>query len=270
MAKSNRGGQKAGGAGGAGGVAIGAGAAAGAPTVTPTSVVPPTPAQVAAGNVLPTGGVAFDKFEQMTDDEKAQVVTDALGCGVPMFLEDSGLQRFAYYTGMSKKPNVVSDAQLDKMQGTEIYRGVHDAYNRSTDIGYSSNDIYKQVRDGDFTMFSDSGGSAHGKAIYFGSYSDARMYAQGGHAPLAMRAKITSGKVINESTLSRQYSSALKRGDKLALACSNAGWDSSRNLYALAKGYSAIDSGGTYKMVLRRDCLSISTTTKNPSARSSW
>jgi hypothetical protein len=129
MAKANRGGQRAGGAGGAGGVTIGAGAALGAPTVTPTQVTPPTPQQVMNGNVLPGGGVAFSDFESMTDDEKADVITDALGCGVPMFLEDSGMQRFAYYTGMTNKPNVVSDAQLDKMQGQEIFRGVHDAYN---------------------------------------------------------------------------------------------------------------------------------------------
>ena len=264
MAKRNRGGQRAGGAGGAGGVSIGSGAQ-GAPKVVPTNVVPPTPQQVANGNVLPTGGVAFDKFEQMTDDEKADVITDALGCGVPMFLEDSGLQRFVYYTGMSNKPNVVSDDQLDKMSGKEIFRGVHDAYNSSTDIGYTSTDIYKQIRDGDFTMFSDSGGSAYGKAIYFGDYADGASYAHGGRNPLVMRAKITSGKTISAGALSTQYNSAINRRDKLALACSNAGYDSARNLYALAKGYSVVDSGHSYKMILRRDCLTMSTKTQlNP------
>lgn len=265
--KVNRGGQRAGGAGGAGGVGIGAGAA-GAPKVTPTVVTPPLPSQVAKGNVLPGGGVAFKDFQNMTDDQKADVITKALGVGLPMFLDDSGLQRFAYYTGMSDKPTVVSDAQLDKVSGKTIFRGVHDAYNSRTDIGYSSKDIYRQIVEGDFTMYSDSGGSVHGKAIYFGdSFSTASSYAGSGRNPIVMRGKITSGKVINESTLHSNYRSALNRGDKLALACSNAGSSSAANLYALAKGYSAIYDGYGYTMVLNRGCLTISDTTKSANRR---
>ena len=60
---------------------------AGLPPVTQV-LTPPTPAQIASGNVLPQGGVAFSKFEQMTDDEKADVIENALQSGVPAFLED--------------------------------------------------------------------------------------------------------------------------------------------------------------------------------------
>ena len=124
MAKGSRGGKR-----------ISGGGVSGAPVVTPTQVTPPTPAQVAAGNVLPNGGVAYSDFQNMTDDEKADVITQALGVGTPLFLEDSGLQKFAYFTGMSDKPTTVSDSQLDSMSGTEIFRTVNDAYSRSTDIG---------------------------------------------------------------------------------------------------------------------------------------
>ena len=269
MAKNNRGGQRVGGAGGAGGGVIGVGAAPGAPQVKPVTVIPPTPQQVMAGNVLPTGGVSFDDFMQMTDDEKADVITDALGVGLPMFLDDSGLQRFAYYTGMSDKPTVVTDKQLDSVAGQQIFRGVHDGYDSKKDIGYTSTDIYKQIAYGDFTMYSDQGGSAHGKAIYFGTtFSTAKLYASGKN-PIVMRAKITGGKIIKESTLHTMFANALRAGSKLAKACSNAGYDSKYNLYALAKGYSVVDDGSGYIMVLNRGCLTMSDTTK-PAGRRSW
>lgn len=266
--KGNRGGQRVtGGGGGGGGVP-------GAPKVTPTPVTPPTPQQVSSGNVLPAGGVPFSDFEKMTDDQKADVITKAMGVGVPMFLDDSGLQKFAYFTGMSDKPTVVADSKLDSMVGQTIYRGVRDAYIGRADIGYSSNDIYKQIATGDFTMYSDSGGSVHGKAIYFADdYGTARAYAtssSNAKNPIVMRAKL-AGKIINESTLHNQYRSALRNGDKLALACSNAGSSSAANLYALAKGYDAIRDGSGYNMVLNRRCLTISDKTKPATGRSySW
>lgn len=259
MAKGARGGKR-----------ITASMRAAAPTVTPTQVVPPTPQQVAQGNVLPTGGVAYSDFEAMSDDEKADVITSALGVGTPLFLDDSGMQKFAYFTGMSDKPKTVTDAQLDKTQGTELFRTVNDAYNSNTDIGYTSNDIVKQIRDGDFTMYSDSGGSAHGKAIYFANnYADSSYYGQSGKNPVTMRAKVTSGKTIRESQLDSMYSNALQSGDKLALACSNADRGSARNLYGLAKGYSVI-SAGNYYMVLNRGALTVSSTTKKTQFGGRW
>ena len=268
MSKGTMGGQRAGSTSTAAAPSV----AQRAPKVTPTQVVPPTPQQVARGDVLPRGGVPFSDFEKMTDDQKADVVTKALGVGLPMFLANSGLQKFAYFTGMSDKPTVVSDSKFDSVNGQTLYRGVRDAYNRNTDIGYSSTDIYKQIAHGDYTMYSDSGGSVHGKAIYFGdNFSIASGYAQSGtnvRNPIVMRAKITGGRTISESRARSNYQSALRRGDKLALACSNAGHDSAVNLYALAKGYDAIEGG--YTMVLNRRCLTISDQTRKASGRSSW
>ena len=242
------------------------------PTVTPTIVTPPTPQQVAKGDVLPRGGVPFDKFEKMTDDEKADVVTKALGVGLPMFLDKSDLQKLAYFTGMSEKPTVVSDTALNSMKGTEMFRTVNDAYNKSTDIGYTANDICKQIAYGDYTMYSDSGGSAHGKAIYFAkNLSSSTSY--GGRGAMTMRAEITSGKTISESKLDSMYHQAVNRGDKLALACSNASDRASRvNLYGLAKGYSVKTADyGDYVIVLRRSALSISNAFKKTNTLSySW
>ena len=260
MAKGTRGGKR--------------GSAAGGSAAIKNQVTPPTTQQVAQGNVLPAGGVAFSEFQNMTDDEKAQVVKDALNTGVPLFLEDSGIQRFAYFTGMSDKPTTVSDSQLDKMSGVDLYRTVNDAYSRDTDIGYTSNDIYRQIKDGDFTMYSDSGGSAHGKAIYFAAdYGDSAIYSGAAKDhPLMMRAKVTSGGTIDESKLDAMYNSALGKGDKLAKACSRADRSSARNLYALAKGYSVITpTYGTYYMVLNRGALSMSDkTVKDPYGQRRW
>ena len=219
-------------------------------------VMPPTPQQVAKGDVLPQGGVAFSDFEKMTDDQKADVIDKALRTGVPMFLDDSGLQRFAYFTGMSDKPAIVSDAQLDKMSGRELFRTVSDVYNRQKDIGYTANDIIKQISSGDFTMYSDSGGSAHGKAIYFASsVSSSAVYA--GRNSSMMRAKVTGGKAISQTAATNAYRSAYARGDKLARACSRAGGSSAVNLYTLAKGYDIITTSD-YHMVLNRRCLTVS------------
>lgn len=250
-----RGSSKAGGGGGGG-------AQKQAPPQPTQTLTPPSPADVAMGNILPQGGVPFSDFENMTDDEKAQVINDALNTGVPLFLDDSGIQRFTYFTGMSDTPNVVSDSQLDAMGGHELFRTVNDAYNRQKDIGYSAHDIAQQITDGDFTMYSDSGGSAYGKAIYFASsVGSSSGYAQVGKNPTMMRAKITGGKSISDTQATRDYQSALARGDKLARACSRADGSSARNLYTLAKGYDVITTGD-YHMVLNRRCLTVSSKLK--------
>ena len=241
-------------------------ASSGSATVLPVTKVlaPPTPQQVASGNILPQGGVPFSDFQSMTDDEKADVINDALGVGVPIFLDDSGLQRFAYFTGMSDKPTVVSDSALDGMSGTEIFRTVNNAYNSRTDIGYTSNDICKQISEGDFTMYSDSGGSAYGKAIYFAdSLYDSKMYGNGNKA-LTMRAKITGGNGVDYNKIHNQFNKDYMNGDKLARACGKADGASRVNLYALAKGYTNVyDRSSGYNMILNRSCLTVSSTYKN-------
>ena len=253
--------------GGGGGVAKALGSAT-LPNVT-NQVVPPTPQQVAQGNILPTGGVAFKDFEKMTDDQKADVIDKALHTGVPMFLDDSGIQRFAYFTGMSDKPNLVSDAQLSQMSGRELFRTVNDAYDSSKDIGYTANDIVKQISSGDFTMYSDSGGSAYGKAVYFASSVRSSAGYSGRNATM-MRAKVTGGKSMSYSSAQSMFSSALSKGDKLARACAQADHRSATNLYALAKGYDILTTSD-YCMVLNRRCLSVSTkTNKVTSGTSVW
>ena len=232
-----------------------------APVAQPVATPAPMPSEddVKKGNILPPGGVAFSDFEQMTDDQKADVISAAMAAGVPMFLENSSMQHFAYFTGMSDKPTVVTDAALDKMAGEDVYRTINNAYNQKLDMGYTSTDIAKQIMYGDYTMYSDSGGSAHGKGIYFANdYTDSSYYGTSGKSPVTMRAKIT-GKTISEHQLDRDYMNALSRGDKLAKAVS-AGRD--KNLYALAKGYDVVTASNGYRMVLNRRGITVSDTVK--------
>lgn len=230
------------------------------PPITNT-VTTPTPQQVAKGDVTPGGGVPFSKFEKMTDDEKADVIEKALSTGVPIFLGDSGLQRFAYFTGMNNKPQIVSESALKKIPGKSLWRSVSDVRNRSLGISYTANDIAKQIREGDFTNYSGDGnahgGSAYGKAIYFdvkrGSYGSGSGYA-------ILHAKVSpTAKVIDYSTLTRDLSKEMNSGSKLGKAIAKADYDSRSSLYAIAKGYDlTVDSWSNYHMVLNRRGLVIS------------
>lgn len=235
----------------------------------PASVQQPTIQEVLKGNITPKGGVAYSDFKKMSDDEKADVIVMAQMVKPPIFLDDSGMQRFAYFTGMSDKPQIVSDSQLDKMSGTSLYRTVNNSYNSRTDIGYTAKDIYKQIAKGDYTMYSDSGGSAHGKAIYFAdSVGSSAVYSNGRNS-IMMRAKISpNAKTISESALDKMYRNEVNKGTKLAKAVQQTSdRNSSRNLFALAKGYDVITpSGGSgYNMVLNRGGLVMSDKTKSVS-----
>ena len=229
----------------------------------PTPVTPPTPQQIAKGNVLPKGGVPFSKFEKMTDDQKAQVIMDSLGVAVPMFLDDSPAQRLAYFTGMSEKPDVVTESQLRKMQGQNLWRSVHNAYNRGADIGYTPQQIYNQIATGDFTMYSDSGGSAYGRAIYFdvrkGSYGSGAGFGII-HAKIKPTATIWShSKVAN--AVQNEISSGSKLGQALA-AVRRADSASVNTVYCLAKGIDGYEDRNYsgYHMIVNRKALAISDT----------
>ena len=227
----------------------------------PTPVTPPTPQQVAKGNVLPKGGVPFSKFEKMTDDQKAQVIMDSLGVATPMFLDDSPAQRLAYFTGMSEKPDVVTESQLKKIQGQNLWRSVHSAYNRGADIGYTPQQIYNQIATGDFTMYSDSGGSAYGRAIYFdihkGSYGSGSGYGII-HAKIKPNANIQSYSTVHNNAM-REMNSGSKLGNALR-AVRNADSASFMTVYCLAKGIDGYRDAGGYHMIVNRKALAISDT----------
>lgn len=231
-------------------------------------LVPPTPQQIAQGITLPTGGVDYDTFSKMSDDEKADEISKAMQAATPMFLDDSYLQKMMYYTGYNQKPDVVDDTAYANAQGKEIFRTVHDVYDRTNDINYTASDIIKQIQTGSFTQVSGSGGSAHGRAIYFAdSVSDSSAYASGRNSTM-MRAKIKpTAKIRSESRLGSEIMKEISSGSKLGRVLQKIGnssdYASQIGVYCMAKGYDGWVSQGTgYHMIINRGALVTSKSVK--------
>ena len=107
----------------------------------------------------------YNKFMAMTDDEKADFISANVKQGVPDHLADNSFQRFLYNSKITDKPNIVDDATLDTMTGTEIFRTVNDVYNKNKDLSYTAPQVAKQVMAGRDTRVSDTGGSVYGRGI---------------------------------------------------------------------------------------------------------
>lgn len=250
-----RGASSGSGGGGAGGAGGGAQPQANAPATTPS-------------------GVSYDQFMQMSDAQKYQTMNDIINdpnIQVPDYLDGSNTTKVIYALGMNNKMTVVSDSQLDNTPGREIFRTV---YESDTMPPPSSDAILDQIRNGDYTQMSDSGGSAHGKAIYFatdfdGSASYGQNYGWGTKKNvMIMRAKINPGANIrSEDSLDRQM-----RGDSAWL---NSGLgsryspvrtrggmgDDERGLYSIAH---KVDGwyDGNYTMIVNRGNITASSQNK--------
>ena len=60
----------------------------------------------------------YNTFMAMTDDDKADVMSNSVKQGVPSHLSQTDFQKFIYNSGLNDKPDVVDDATLNKMNGT--------------------------------------------------------------------------------------------------------------------------------------------------------
>lgn len=215
----------------------------------------------------------YDKFMAMTDDEKADVISASIKQGVPDHLADNSFQRFIYNSGLNEKPDVVSDATLDTMTGTEIFRTVNSVYNRQKDLSYTGEQIAKQVSSARYTRVSDDGGSVYGRGIYFAdSYSGSTSYGntRGDVKKTAvMRGKLNNNaKIINHSTASQGASREIASGSKLGKVLSRCDHDSRASVYAMSKGFNVITSGHGYFNILNRNAITVSSDIK--SKGTSW
>ncbi len=205
----------------------------------------------------------YDKFMAMTDDEKADVISASIKQGVPDHLADNSFQRFIYNSGLNEKPDVVDDATLDKMTGTEIFRTVNSVYNRQKDLSYTGEQIAKQVAGARYTRVSDDGGSVYGRGIYFAdSYSSSTSYGNtrgDAKKTAVMRGKLNNNaKVINYHTASQGASKEISSGSKLGKVLAKCDHDSRPSVYAMSKGYNVIASGHGYLNVLNRNAITMS------------
>lgn len=252
MAKNSRGGKRAGMGlgGGAGGISL----SNNQPVQTVQQV---QPAQTISSD--------YNSFVNMTDDDKADVISSMISQDVPAHLANNDFQKFIYNIGLNDKPQLVDDATLDGMTGTEIFRTVNSVYDRKNDISYNADQICKQVQSGRITRVSDSGGSVYGKGIYFAdNLYDSTAY--GNTSGNVKKTAVIRGK-LNSNAKVIQYYSALsaartevKSGSKLGNALKQCDSSSMVSLYALAKGYNVITNGNNYYNILNRNAVTLSKT----------
>ncbi|MBR0315670.1 MAG: hypothetical protein IJQ99_02250 [Synergistaceae bacterium] len=222
-------------------------------------------------------GVSYEQFFAMSDEDKADFVFNVINNPniiVPDYLDDSVTSKVMYALGMNNKPIVVSDSELDKLPGEDLYRTVYD----TPDSSISSTEILDQIRHSDYTQLSGSGGSVYGRAIYFATdFERSAMFGIEETNPVMMRAKINpNAKIIevhnlsNISTNSRFIKKLQTRikGDYTkdfsndwmsltALANGIDGWKLNKNKY-------------DYVMVLNRRALTVSSKSKKVDNEESW
>ena len=217
----------------------------------------------------------YNTFMAMTDDEKADFIATNISQGVPAHLAQNDFQRFVYNSGLNEKPDVVDDATLNTMTGTEIFRTVNNVYDRQNDISYNADQISKQVMAGRVTRVSDNGGSAYGRGIYFADSYYESAYGYGNKSgnikqTAVMRAKLNNNaKTINYSQARTGATQEIASGSKLGRTLSRCDRASQASIYAMSKGYNVISSGNGYLNILNRNAITMSSTVK-PRSGNSW
>lgn len=207
----------------------------------------------------------YNSFMTMSDDDKADVISNAISQGVPAHLSQSDFQKFVYNSGLNDKPDVVDDKTLNSMNGTELWRTVNNVYDRQNDISYTADQIAKQVMAGRVTRTSDSGGSAYGRGIYFADNQRESSYYGNTRSNIQKTAQIrcklnNNAKIISHSKATSGVSAEMRSGSKLGQVLSKCDGSSRASIYAMAKGYNVITSGHGYYNVLNRNAITMSKT----------
>lgn len=260
MAKGSRGGQRAGGStSGSGNI-----------QPTPTQQTQPQAQQPQVDDTQQASEFSTDynSFMAMSDDDKADVISNAISQDVPAHLSKSDFQKFIYNSGLNDKPDVVDDATLNSMNGQELFRTVNNVYDRRNDVSYTADQIAKQVMAGRVTRTSDNGGSAYGRGIYFATtYGSSSGYGNttGNIQKTAMmRAKLNNNaKIISYRNAVNGCRNEIASGSKLGKTLAKCDNASAHSIYAMCKGYNVISDGyNDYMNVLNRGALTMSTTIK--------
>ena len=224
----------------------------------------------AGGRANTPSGVDRDGFLQMTDAEKEQFIARVNAdpnIAVPAYVDRSITSKVMYSLGMDKKPDVVDDATFDQMKANGDFQFNNDMFRTvyNTGTGITGLDVAQSNLRGDYTQMSGSGGSAHGRAIYFaGGQSglaesmDYRDSYRGGN--VTIRANVKKGaKIVNERDVenspmySRYTNAGYNRADAKALTALSMGADGWRQNYG----------NYHYTMVINRGALAASSSVKN-------
>lgn len=228
----------------------------------------PQPIQVDDTQIASAFSTDYNTFMAMTDDEKADFIDANIKQGVPAHLAQNDFQRFVYNSGLNEKPDIVDDATLDTMTGTEMFRTVNNVYDRKNDISYNADQIAKQVMAGRVTRVSDNGGSVYGRGIYFADNYHESAYGYGNSSgnikkTAVMRAKLNNNaKTISYSNAVSGARQEMASGSKLGKTLSKCDSSSVASIYAMSKGYNVISSGNGYLNVLNRNAITMSSSVK--------
>ena len=251
MAKGSRGGQRAG------------GLTSGSGNIQPQQTPQAQQAQVDNTQQAQAMSAQYDAFMKMNDDQKADVIDSMIKQGVPSHLADNDFQKMIYNIGLNDKPQLVDDATLNSMNGTELWRTVNNVYDRQNDISYTADQIARQVQAGRVTRVSDNGGSVYGRGIYFADNKTESSYygnTRGNvHKTAQIRCKLNSNaNIINHSKAVQGANSEITKGTKLGKVLAKCDRHSQASIYAMAKGYNVITSGHGYYNVLNRNAVTMS------------
>lgn len=215
-------------------------------------------------------GITYDEFMKMSVEQREQVIMDILSdenITVPDYLDQTATQKVIYALGMDGKPSAISDSDFDKLDGKPIYRTVND------NKYLNSNDILDQIAFGDYTRFSDSGGSVKGRGIYFADdLGESLSYGyQGESSVIRMKLK-PDFNLGNYSEIYSEYKSLLPKLNTLTASVSKTNilpksipaksdWvDDGKSLWALSRGYDGwFDKNLGYYVVVNRSKTYVST-----------
>ena len=238
----------------------------------PTPQPAPQPVQPVQPIQQNQPSASYDAFRKMTDDQKADVIMQARNTQVPLFLAQNDLQKVLYGLKLNDKPTLVDDSVLDSMPGKDLYRTVNASNDQANRIKYTAVDVANQVIRGSVTRVSDTGGSVHGRGIYFAdSYHGSTPYGnrRGNiNQTAVVRVKLNpSAKTVSERSADNGVMREINSGSKLGKAISKVGHNDRTAIWALAKGYDAIVASNGYHVVVNRSAL-VASKTINPMGNS--
>ena len=238
------------------------------PVTNPRPTPQPTPQPIPQPVIQPVSSADYDAFKKMTDDQKADAIMQARHTQVPVFLADNDLQKVLYGLKLNDKPTVVDDSVLDTLPGKDLFRNVNATNNQQYRIKYSAEDIAQQTIRGSVTRVSDTGGSVHGRGIYFAdNYSSSATYGRirGDIKQTAVvRAKLTpTAKTISTNNAAIGVANEISRGTKLGRALSKIDYTDRTAIWSLAKGYDVMVASNGYHVVINRSALIMSKTYKS-------
>lgn len=227
------------------------------PTPQPVPQPAPQPVQPIQQN---QPSASYDAFRQMTDDQKADVIMQARNTQVPLFLAQNDLQKVMYGLKLNDKPTLVDDSVLDTMPGKDLYRTINATNDPVNRIKYTAMDVASQTIKGSVTRVSDTGGSVHGRGIYFADdYRGSVSYGNRSNSinqTAVIRAKLSpKAKTISTASAANGVAREINSGSKLGKALSKIGRQDQTAIWALAKGYDAMVAGNGYHVIINRSAL---------------